>query len=574
MRTIRVKSDLKKIAVLFLIVTLSTCTQVIAATTKSVGEAQQERRPNILLIVADDLGYSDLGSYGGEIQTPNLDKLASDGGITLTNFHAAPTCSPTRSMIMSGTYNHMAGLGAMAEWTADNQRNQPGYEGFLNDRVVALPRLLRDSGYYTFMAGKWHLGMDPSQGPHMRGFDDSFAMLPGAGNHYSDKGLFPDLPLVPYRENGQLVKLPENFYSTTFYTDKTIAYIDKSLKDADRPFFGYVAYTAPHWPLQVPSRYSDKYIGKYTGGYDSVKRDRLAAMVKAGIVDAKTKAYEGSQCNLGWNDLPEDERKRQARLMEIYAGMVDALDENIGRVISHLKSVGEYENTLIVFMSDNGADARPERGQGSEAEFLEKNYSNSLENMGEESSFVSYGGAWAEVGSVPFRLHKGMTTEGGIRVPAIIHLPGEEREAVIRKGFASVMDILPTFLDIAGAVHSDGNYKGRAVLPVSGKSMLPYLKGEVSALHENDLYGFSVHRRQGLQFNQWKIVRLPKPHGDYTWELYDMDADPGETSNLAGKMPGLTKEMVKRWEEFASETGIVVSEPSSRAPQECRSAAA
>jgi len=573
MKIVSTKPDLGKATVLLLISICSVFTQVQAATVQSFGEAKQARQPNILLIVADDLGYSDLGAYGGEIETPHLDQLASDGGITLTNFNAAPTCSPTRSMLMSGTYNHQAGLGAMAEWTAENQRNQPGYEGYLNERVVALPMLLRDAGYYTFVSGKWHLGMKPNQGPHMRGFDDSFVMLPGAGNHYSDKALNAHLPVIPYRENGQPVKLPKNFYSTTFYTDKTIAYIDKSLEQEDKPFFGYIAYTAPHWPLQVPSRYSDKYLGKYAGGYESLKRDRLAKMVKAGIFDAKTKAYEGSECNLAWNDLAEEERKRQARLMEIYAGMVDALDENIGRIIAHLKAVGEYDSTLIVFMSDNGADARPEQGLGLESDFLEKNYDNSFENLGKESSFVSYGGAWAEVGSMPFRLHKGMTTEGGIRVPAIIRLPGGGPEAGIKREFASVMDIMPTFLEVAGTTHPGETYKGRAVLPVSGKSMLPYLKGEVNVLHEDSPYGFSVHRRQGLQFNQWKIVRLPKPYGDYTWELYDLDADPGETSNLAGKMPDRTKEMVQRWEEFASDTGIIVSEPSSRAPLECMSAA-
>jgi arylsulfatase A-like enzyme len=531
-----------------------------------------KKSPNVLLIVADDLGYSDLGSYGGEIETPNLDQLASNGGIKLTNFHAAPTCSPTRSMIMSGTYNHRAGLGAMAEWTAANQRNQPGYEGFLNDKVVALPTLMRDAGYYTFMAGKWHLGMQPEQGPDMRGFDDSFAMLPGAGNHYSDKGLNPDLPTIPYRENGVAVPLPADFYSTTFYTDKAIAYIDKSLQSPDKPFFGYVAYTAPHWPLQVSHRYSDKYRGKYAAGYDSVKRARLQKMIEAGIVDAQVRAYEGSECNPNWDDLTEQERKRQARLMEVYAGMVDALDENIGRLIDHLKAVGEYDNTLIVFMSDNGADARPEGGLGRESEFLEKNYDNRFENIGEETSFVSYGGAWAEVGSVPFRLHKGMPTEGGIRVPAIIHLPGVHREASVMDGFVSVMDIMPTFLDIAGAVHPGETYDGREVFPAVGKSMLPYLAGEVAEVHQDEPYGFSVHMRQGLQINQWKIVRLPKPYGDSTWELYDIEADPGETVNLAAQMPDVTKEMVKNWEKFVSQTGLIVSAPSSRVPRECGTA--
>lgn len=559
-----------KIISLLLITGISMLASLAIAASGNVDNAPQpDRRPNILLIVADDLGYSDLGTFGGEIQTPNLDQLASDGGIKLTNFHAAPTCSPTRSMIMSGTYNHQAGLGSMAEWTADNQRKQPGYEGFLNDKVVALPTLLRDAGYYTFMAGKWHLGMEPSQGPDRRGFDDSFAMLPGAGHHYSDRALFPSLPAVPYRENGKPVKLPENFYSTTFYTDKTIAYIDKSLKNSDKPFFGYLAYTAPHWPLQVPTHYSDKYRGKYAAGYHSVKRDRLRRMIEAGVVDANVSAYEGSECHSSWNDLPDEERKRQERLMEIYAGMVDALDENIGRVIDHLKAVGEYENTLIVFMSDNGADARPEQGIGGERKFLDENYDNRIENFGEETSFVSYGGAWAEVASVPFRLHKGMPTEGGIRVPAIVHLPGDKREAVIKTGFASVMDLLPTFLGVAGAAHPGETYKGRDVFPVVGKSMLPYLFGKVDVVHHDDPYGFSLHRRQGLQFNQWKVVRLPKPYGDYTWELYDIETDPGETTNLADKMPDVTQAMIQRWDTFASQTGVIISSPSTRVPREC-----
>jgi len=527
-------------------------------------------RPNILLIVADDLGYSDLGVYGGEIQTPNLDQLANNGGVKFTNFNAAPTCSPTRSMIMSGTYNHLAGLGAMAEWTADNQRGQPGYEGFLNDKVVTLPTLLKESGYYTFMAGKWHLGMKPKQGPHMRGFDDSFVMLPGAGNHYSDKGLFPKLPFTPYRENGQPTKLPKDFYSTTFYTDKTISYINKSVKNSDKPFFGYIAYTAPHWPLQVPERFSEKYKGKYAKGYESVKNERLKRMDDIGITDTNSTTYKGSECNTSWNDLSEIERDRQEKRMEIYAGMVDALDENIGRVINHLKEIGEYDNTLIVFISDNGADARPPQGLNREARFLDENYNNSLDNFGKESSFTSYGGAWAEVGSTPFRMYKGTTTEGGIRVPAIIHMPGgDKNDPVISKDFASVMDLLPTFLEAAGTTHPGTIYKEREVLPISGKSMLSYLKGDVAEIHKDDLYGFSIFGRQGLQFNQWKIVRLPEPYGTDEWELYNLGVDPGETTNLANKLPEKLKEMIKRWDDFSSDTGVVISNSSNQSPKEC-----
>ncbi|WOJ91941.1 arylsulfatase [Congregibacter variabilis] len=533
---------------------------------------RSDERPNILLVIADDLGYSDLGSFGGEISTPNLDELAREG-IRLVNFHAGPTCSPTRSMIMSGTYSHRAGLGAMAEWTAENQKGQPGYEGFLNHRVAALPALLRDAGYYTFMAGKWHLGMKPEHGPQARGFMDSIAMLPGAGDHYSQRGINPRLKHIPYRENGRDFTLPDNFYSTDFYTDRAIAYIDKATADSSKPFFGYVAYTAPHWPLQVDPRYSDKYRGRYAAGYEALKRERLARMVEQGIVSAGVPAFSGSGCSADWDDLDEAEQQRQARLMEIYAGMVDSLDENVGRLINHLKSVGEYDNTLIVFISDNGADARPEQGLGRESQFIETTFDNSLENMGNPGSFVSYGSAWAEVGSVPFRLHKGLTTEGGIRVPAIVRLPasvaGQREPGVIRREFASVLDLMPTFLDLAEAPIPGPEYAGRKIYPIVGKSMTPYLSGTTDTILRNEPYGFSVHRRQGLQFDQWKIVRLPAPYGDYSWELYDLSEDPGETNNLAKSQPDVTAEMVARWDSFARETGVIIADPSSRSPAEC-----
>ena len=558
---------------------LSSCSQLNNDPTTELTIEQpktQGKRPNILLIVADDLGYSDIASFGGEIETPNLDDLAKSGA-RLTNYVVAPTCSPTRSMLMSGTYNHRAGLGAMAEWVADNQKDQPGYEGYLNDKVAALPALLKDAGYRTFMAGKWHLGMEPGQGPDSKGFDDSFALLPGAGNHYSDKGLVPFLPVVPYRENGQEVKLPSDFYSTDFYTDKIIDYIggeatgdiSESKSSSDKPFFAYLAYTAPHWPLQVDSKYSDKYAGKYDGGYADIKDSRLKRMVKLGLVSEQTKAHGGDSCYPSWEQLSKEEQQRQSRMMEIYAGMVDSMDENIGRLIQHLKDTGEYENTFIVFMSDNGADARPERGLGQESAFLKENYSNVFDNLGAENSFVSYGGAWAQVGSTPFRLHKGTTTEGGIRAPAIISYPAGGYAGGIQTDLVSVMDILPTFLELAGTTHPGTSYKGRDVHPVTGKSILPYLKGLESAVHKDEPYGFSVHRRQGLSYNEWKVVRLRAPYGDGSWELFNLETDPGETLNLAESEPKVMNEMITRWAEFESTTGVIVAGPSLRTPGEC-----
>jgi arylsulfatase A-like enzyme len=532
-------------------------------------EPTLQNRPNILLIVADDLGFSDLGSYGGEIETPNLNKLAEDGGTKFTNFHVAPTCSPTRSMLMSGTYNHRAGLGAMAEWVAENQKDKPGYEGYLNSSVVSLPELLKDAGYRTFMAGKWHLGMEPEQGPDKRGFDESFAMLPGAGNHYSDKGLVPDLPTIPYRENGKTVVLPKDFYSTDFYTNKIIEYIDDSVKSANTPFFGYVAYTSPHWPLQVDKKYSDKYKGRYNNGYASIQSERLKKIEELGLFEGAQGAATGNSCYPDWQQLSIEERARQARMMEVYAGMVDSLDENIGKLIQHLKDIGEYENTFIVFMSDNGADARPERGLGGESDFMQKNYNNKFDNIGAGNSFVSYGGAWAQVGSTPLRLHKGMTTEGGIRAPAIIHFPDGQIRGGIERGFVSVMDLMPTFLNLAKVTHPGTSYKDRDVLPIKGKSILPLLKGSVQRVHQDEVYGFSVHRRQGIQFNDWKIVQLPAPYGNGQWKLYNLHDDPSESIDLSISQPVVMQEMINRWDAFVIETGIIVSSENSRSPGEC-----
>jgi arylsulfatase len=532
-------------------------------------ESTLKKRPNILLIVADDLGFSDLGAYGGEIETPNLNKLAQNGGTKFTNFHVAPTCSPTRSMLMSGTYNHRAGLGAMAEWVADNQKDKPGYEGYLNNNIVSLPVLLKDAGYRTFMTGKWHLGMQPEQGPDKRGFDQSFSMIPGAGNHYSDRGLMPFMPVVPYRENGRKVTLPESFYSTDFYTNKAIEYINNSVKTENTPFFGYVAYTSPHWPLQVDKKYSDKYKGDYDQGYESIRKKRLQKMAELGLFANRLEVTKKSSCYPDWQQLSIEERARQAHLMEIYAGMVDSLDENIGKLIQHLKDIGEYDNTFIVFISDNGADARPEGGLGGESDYMQKNYDNTFDNIGTESSFVSYGGAWATVGSTPFKLHKGMTTEGGIRAPAIIHFANGQLKGGIEREFVSVMDLMPTFLELAKVTHPGTSYKKRSVLPIAGKSILPYLKGSAQKVHQNEVYGFSVHRRQGLQYNDWKIVRLPAPYGDEKWKLYNLQDDPSESQNLSINQPQVMKEMLIRWNDFVADTGIVVSAVDARIPGEC-----
>jgi len=293
--------------------------------------------PNILLVVVDDLGYADISSFGGEISTPNIDALAKRG-ISFTRFYAPMTCSPTRAMLMTGTDNHIAGLGNMAETISDNQMELPGYEGYLNDRVVTVAERLRDAGYHTYMAGKWHLGLNYEQSAYARGFERSFALLYGAGSHFNDM-VGPDLhrSRALYREDGELLEtLPDSFYSTRFYTDRILENIDSQLNDS-KPFFAYLSYTAPHWPLQAPDDIIDKYQGRYDDGYDVIRAQRFARMKKMGILHAHAELPPRPAFIPPWHSLTEKEKRKHAKTMEVYAAMVDELDQNIGRVLRYLE---------------------------------------------------------------------------------------------------------------------------------------------------------------------------------------------------------------------------------------------
>jgi arylsulfatase A-like enzyme len=315
----------------------------------------QDSPPNVLLIVADDMGYSDIGPFGGEIATPTLDALAKEG-LQLTNFHVLASCSPSRSVLLSGMDNHRAGLGTMSEMLPEHAKGKPGYEGYLNHRVAALPEVLKANGYRTYMVGKWHLGEDETTIPHARGFDETFVLVGGGGSHWSDRQMVTPIVPVEYSRNGQEVRsLPKDFYSTKNYTDNLIEWIKRD-QDNDQPFFAYLSYTAPHDPLHAPQEYIDKYQGAYDGGWDALREKRLNRLQELGIIDKDAKPFPRLPTVKAWEDLPEEERAMAARDMEVYAAMVDYMDGQIKRVIDQLKASGEYENTLIIFFSDNGAN--------------------------------------------------------------------------------------------------------------------------------------------------------------------------------------------------------------------------
>ena len=528
------------------------------------------KRPNFLVIVADDLGFSDIGAFGGEINTPNLDRLAH-AGIRFTDFHSAPACSPTRAMLLTGTDHHLAGIGTMLEVAIPGFQGAPGYEGYLNDRVVALPELLRDAGYLTLMSGKWHLGATIETSPWARGFERSFALLPAGASHYGPAagGGFSPVPTL-YTEDDQFVSVgffPPNFYSSDFYADTLLRYFRERSKDPenkDRPFFAYLPFQAPHWPLQAPDESIATYHGRYDDGPDALREARLTALRRLGLCPPDAAAHpvvaDGAP---EWADMTADERALSARSMEVYAAMVDRMDWNIGRVIEYLADAGELDDTVVIFLSDNGAEgamveAMPLRGPQIVAQ-IEKYCDNSLDNLGRPTSFIWYGPRWAQAATAPSRLHKAFTTEGGIRVVGFLTWPGFARQGQIGTAFATVMDIAPTLLQLAGVAHPGRSYRGREVEPMRGRSLVPYLSGDSEAVHEADTgTGWELFGRRAIRQGNWKALYLPEPYGPGTWQLYDLSGDPGEIDDLAASRPDKLAELLALWDRYVEETGVIL----------------
>ena len=515
-----------------------------------------EARPNILLIVADDMGYSDVGVFGGEIDTPAIDQLAAEG-VRLSNFHVMPTCSPTRSVLFSGVDNHLAGLGTMGELRTPVMEGNSGYAGHLNFDVVALPELLSEAGYQTYIAGKWHLGLDRDTDPFARGFNKSFALLPAGGSHWNDqKPLSPPLTMI-YTRNGEVVDtLPEDFYSSRYFTDEILQSFQN--KDKDSPFFAYLSFTAPHNPLHAPKTYIDKYRGVYDQGWDKLRAKRLLSLQQLGLVKKDVDAYSRLPFVPAWDSLIEDKKKLYARDMEVYAAMIDYMDEQIARVITYLKEVGQYDNTLIVFMSDNGANGSPHSAYPlASAEFL-ASFDNSLENRGLLNSYIDMGAGWAQASMVPSRLFKGVTAEGGVLSPLVIKLPAKMSLAgTVSQQFISVRDIMPTVLDVAGVEHT-GMYSGREVLPMQGKSLLPLLSGKTKHAYVGaGNLGLELFGTRAYIAWPWKILELPPPFGKGGWQLFNLQEDPGETRDLSSKYPQKLLELKGFWRKFQDNNNVL-----------------
>ncbi|MYH69572.1 MAG: arylsulfatase [Gammaproteobacteria bacterium] len=544
---------------IFIIIFLIAGLAGLAGCTDQSGTGNPDPRPNILLIIADDLGYSDLGVFGGEISTPNLDALAGAGKM-LTNFHVAPTCSPTRAMLMSGADAHRAGLGTMNGLWSEEQKGKPGYEGFLNKDIVTFVRLLKEAGYHTYMSGKWQLGYEDGYYPLDRGFEEAFWLKFGGASHFSDMRGITKYGEVAYWGEGreQLQSLPGDFYSSVYFTDKMIDYIDKNRADG-KPFFAYAAYTAPHWPLQAPREYIDKYEGVYDGGYDAIRTKRIERMLAAGLMEeGQTPAAQHPEWP-GWDKLDGEQKKLEVRMMQIYAAMVDALDENIGRLVQYLKDTGEYENTFILFFSDNGAEGNNPHDLATNPTWVPQNFDLSYENMGQPGSYASTGPGWAHVSNTPYHMYKGFPAQGGLLSPTIAVFP-ERIEAGSRSdAFITVLDVAPTLLQLANVTHPAPEFDGRRVHSMVGESFYPHLIGRQPVVHGPEhVFGLELFNRRMIRQGDWKLLWNNRPWGKGDWELYNLEEDSGEQNDLAQARPGKLQDMLALWQQYVDDNDVLV----------------
>lgn len=527
--------------------------------------ADPPRRPNIVVILGDDLGYADIGAFGSEINTPNLDALAKDG-VRFTNFYTNASCSPTRAAFLTGVDTHLNGLGNMDEWTAPNQRGVSGYEGYLNNRVVTLPQVLKTAGYHTYMVGKWHLGKAPDQIPAARGFERDFSLLDGAGSYWDMTNFTAASPKSVFTEDGRyLTSLPKDYYATKTYTDKLIGYIDAHRGDG-KPFFAYVSHQAPHDPFHLPREWRSRHVGEYDKGWDAVRQERLKRQVDLGIVPAGTQLAERMWFIPDPIVLAPASRALLGKKMELYAGMVENLDFHIGRLVDHLKAIGEYENTIFVVFGDNGAEGtdlfKMIAGTPGTRDYLfaSINWSQTHPNAwGDPGSYVGYGPMWAQVSMTPFSQYKGWLAEGGIRNALIVSGPAVARpKGSVNHGLMHVGDLMPTLLEIAGASYPKA-LDGRELPPLMGKSWRPMLAGAAASPRTDaDVLAWELFGNRAVRQGHWKLRWQFKPYGKGQWELFDLAADPAERMDLAAEHPDKLRAMVALWDGYVRANNVVL----------------
>lgn len=532
---------------------IRTTLRAVAATTMLVAPAlAQDTRPNILVVLFDDVGFTGFGAYGADAKTPNIDALAAQGTM-FSRYYSSPFCGPSRAMLMTGLDNHQTGMGTLTETVTPEQSSLPGYSMIWDDNQATIATFLSGAGYQTYVSGKWGIGAKGKNLPDRFGFDRSYVMDSTGGSNHDHTHYLPGYPEVSWYEDGKPIRLPEDFYSSRNLVDEMIRYIDEG--DADQPFFGFLSLQAIHIPVQAPAEYIDRYDGVFDAGWDVMREERWQRTMELGLVPETTTLAPVPEDHRAWDALTPEEQAIAAREMQVNAGMIEAADFHIGRLLDHLDTMGQLENTIVVVTSDNG----PESGVTS----LENSLGNLLvsgihriegidtspENLGLPGSLTAIGPEWASVSASPFNLYKFYSSEGGLRVPLVVAGPGIEASGT-QHAPVHVSDLMPTLLDAAGVPYDAGSLYGRSILPV--------LAGETTETRgANEVFGGEVSGNASLYRGNWKLVRTALPRGDFTWRLFDLSVDAGETTDLAGENPDLFAEMQAEYETYASQTGVL-----------------
>ena len=525
--------------------------------------------PNIVILLADDWGFSDVGAFGGEIATPNLDALAA-AGVRFSNFHVAGSCSPTRAMLQTGVSNHRSGLGNMPETIPPEHLGKPGYETHLNSRVVTIADLLRARGYRTYLTGKWHLGHAGDSLPTARGYDHALALSQSGADNFENK---PNLLLydrADWTEDGRPAALPARFYSSTLIVDRMIGYIDSG-RGSGKPFLASINFLANHIPVQASDADIAAYRGRYDAGWTALRAARRAGAVAHGVMPAGVRMVTMATTG-DWAGLPARERAQRAGAMAAYGAMATAMDREVGRLIRYLKLRGEYENTVFVFLSDNGAEATDPMAiswlSNLNARFL---YDQGLSAQGRPGSLTAIGPGFASAASAPLRGYKFSASEGGLRVPLIMAWPGNPAvlQGRVAGGFAHVTDLAPTLLAMADAPPQTGRFGNRAVEAMTGRNLVPMLRDASANAHDPDRpLGYELSGNAVLFKGDYKLVRNLPPYGDGNWRLYDIVRDPGETTDLSLREPVRFATMQADYAAYAAADGVLPMPEGYSAPRQ------
>jgi len=525
---------------------------ILLAITLGANAETELQRPNILLVLLDDAGFMDFGAYGSDTATPSIDALAQSGAM-FTRYYTTPLCGPSRASLLTGQANHVVGAGTLAEVLTDEMRALPAYSMKWQEEQETIASHLKAAGYQTFVTGKWGIGDIGANLPHRFGFDRSWVLDSTGSSNYRAKSYLPQYSEVKWFQDGERVSLPEDFYSSRNIVDKMIEYIDEA--DPDAPFFGFLSFQAIHIPLQVPREYIDNYDGVFDRGWQVMRKERLQKAIDLGLVPASTRLSEGAYNDRNWDDLSKEEQAYWSRAMQVNAGMMEAADFHLGRLLEHLDSKGQLDNTIVIVTSDNGPEYNT---LGNPSEPASRAFENlwmaiegwdvSYENLGQPGSMAAIGHEWASVSAAPFHLFKFNTTEGGLRVPMVISGPGIENLGIVDSR-SQVADITPTLLAFAGVNYAPDAFYGR--------SWKPLLQGQTKQIYgDTDSFAFEVSGAAALYRGDWKISRTLPPYGGGQWQLFDLATDPGETTDLSENYPLLFHEMISEYQSYAANVGV------------------